>query len=76
MYFNNFVSFKDPLVPEIARQYKQDREGYNAVNKKQYEIIFEFIYDYLDCETMGTKICYVILLLLDLFCRIYYSEPQ
>jgi len=33
IYFNNFVSFKDPLVPEIARQYKQDREGYNAVNK-------------------------------------------
>jgi len=29
----NFISFvfQDPLVPEIARQYKQDLAGYNAV---------------------------------------------
>jgi hypothetical protein len=38
MYFNNFVSLKDPLVPEIARQYKQDREGYNAVNKNNTKL--------------------------------------
>ncbi len=36
--------FKDPLVPDIARQYKQDREAYNTVCKRINEIIkTEFI---------------------------------
>lgn len=27
----NVVFFKDPLVPDIARTYKTDKEKYNAV---------------------------------------------
>ena len=70
---NMFFSFQDPLVPEIARLYKQDREAYNTVRRKMNSLKRKFrIYLSFRVLDNGHKnmLCDVYVFL----CHIYYSE--